>query len=57
MKGRRSASGKQQWKHQQHRRFQAGEPGDDIDMVKWSVLYELHQALQQRLGVLQLAAA
>lgn len=33
-------------------RFQAGELGDEIDFVEWSVFYEMYQAILQQLEVL-----
>ena len=30
-------------------RFQAAELGDDMDLVEWSVFWEMHQAAEQRL--------
>ncbi|MBC7226365.1 MAG: hypothetical protein H5T61_03945 [Thermoflexales bacterium] len=36
-----------------YRRFQAGELGDDMDFVEWSVFYEMYQALLKKLEVLQ----
>jgi len=35
-----------------YRRFRAGELGDGIDLVEWSVFYEMYQAILQRLEVL-----
>ena len=32
-----------------HRRFRAGELGDEIDFVEWSVFYEMHQAILEQL--------
>jgi hypothetical protein len=36
-----------------YRRFQAGDLGDDLDMVQWSAFYDMYQAVQQRLQILQ----
>lgn len=36
-----------------YRRFRAGELGDEIDFVEWSVFYEMYQALLERLEVLR----
>lgn len=36
-----------------YRRFQAGEPGDDIELVEWSAFYDMYQATQQRLNILR----
>ena len=33
-------------------RFRAGELGDGMDSVEWSVFYEMHQAILERLKVL-----
>ncbi len=35
-----------------YRRFRAGELGDGVDLVEWSVFYEMYQAILQRLEVL-----
>ena len=35
-----------------YRRFRAGELGDGIDFVEWSVFYEMYQAILERLEVL-----
>lgn len=35
-----------------YRRFRAGELGDEMDFVEWSVFYEMYQAVLQRLEVL-----
>jgi len=35
-----------------YRRFRAGELGDGMDSVEWSVFYEMYQAILQRLEVL-----
>ena len=35
-----------------HRRFRAGELGDEMDFVEWSVFYEMYQAILERLSVL-----
>ena len=35
-----------------YRRFRAGELGDGMDFVEWSVFYEMHQAILERLKVL-----
>jgi len=35
-----------------YRRFRAGELGDEMDFVEWSVFYEMYQALLQRLDML-----
>ena len=35
-----------------YRRFRAGELGDGMDFVEWSVFYEMYQAIRQRLDVL-----
>ncbi len=35
-----------------YRRFRAGELGDGMDFVEWSVFYEMYQAICQRLDVL-----
>lgn len=34
-------------------RFRAGELGDEMDFVEWSVFYEMYQAILQRLEVLE----
>jgi len=36
-----------------YRRFRAGELGDEMDFVEWSVFYEMYQAILQRLEVLR----
>lgn len=36
-----------------YRRFRAGELGDEMDFVEWSVFYEMYQALLERLEVLR----
>jgi hypothetical protein len=33
-------------------RFRAGELGDGMDFVEWSVFYEMHQAILERLKML-----
>ena len=35
-----------------YRRFRSGEVGDGIDLVEWSVFYEMYQAIRQQLDVL-----
>ena len=35
-----------------YRRFRAGELGDGIDFVEWSVFYEMYQTICRRLDVL-----
>jgi hypothetical protein len=35
-----------------YQRFRAGELGDEMDFVEWSVFYEMYQALLQRLEML-----
>ena len=35
-----------------YHRFRAGELGDGIGFVEWSVFYEMHQAILERLRVL-----
>ncbi len=35
-----------------YRRFRAGELGDEMDFVEWSVFYEMYQAILQRLEAL-----
>jgi len=35
-----------------YRRFRAGELGDDMDFVEWSVFYEMRKATQERLDLL-----
>ena len=35
-----------------YRRFRAGELGDEMDFVEWSVFYEMYQAILKRLDVL-----
>ena len=35
-----------------YRRFRAGELGDGIDFVEWSVFYEMYRAILERLEVL-----
>ena len=35
-----------------YRRFRAGELGDEMDFVEWSVFCEMYQAVLQRLEVL-----
>jgi hypothetical protein len=32
-----------------YRRFRAGELGDEMDLVEWSVFWDMHQATQKRL--------
>jgi hypothetical protein len=36
-----------------YRRFRAGELGDDIDWVEWSVFYEMRAGVRQRLTLLE----
>ena len=36
-----------------YRRFRAGELGDEIDFVEWSVFYEMYQAILERLEALE----
>jgi hypothetical protein len=36
-----------------YRRFRAGELGDEIDPVEWSIFYEMRAAAKQRLTVLE----
>ncbi len=33
-----------------YRRFRAGELGDDMDMVEWSIFWDMHQAAEKRLA-------
>jgi hypothetical protein len=35
-----------------YRRFRAGELGDEMDFVEWSVFYEMYQVTRQRLDML-----
>jgi hypothetical protein len=35
-----------------YRRFRAGELGDGMDFVEWSVFYDMHQAILERLKML-----
>ena len=35
-----------------YRRFRAGELGDGMDFVEWSVFYDMHQATLERLKML-----
>jgi hypothetical protein len=35
-----------------YRRFRAGELGDEMDFVEWSVFWDMHQATQERLDSL-----
>lgn len=35
-----------------YRRFRAGELGDEMDFVEWSVFYEMYQAILERLKVM-----
>ena len=35
-----------------YRRFRAGELGDEMDFVEWSVFYEMYQVARQRLDML-----
>lgn len=35
-----------------YRRFRAGELGDDMDFVEWSVFWDMHQAAARRLDAL-----
>lgn len=35
-----------------YRRFRTGELGDGMDFVEWSVFYEMHQAILERLKML-----
>ncbi|PSR19640.1 hypothetical protein C8255_01255 [filamentous cyanobacterium CCP3] len=36
-----------------YKQFNAGELGDSIDFVEWSIVYDMWQAVQMRLSVLQ----
>ncbi len=36
-----------------YRRFQAGEMGDEMDFVEWSIFYEMYVSVQKRLETLQ----
>ncbi|MGB3311306.1 MAG: hypothetical protein WBG32_21960 [Nodosilinea sp.] len=36
-----------------YQQFNAGELGDSMDFVEWSVFYDMWQSVQVRLGVLQ----
>jgi AraC-like DNA-binding protein len=36
-----------------YRRFRAGELGDEMDFVEWSVFYEMYQVTRQRLDMLE----
>jgi len=36
-----------------YHRFRAGELGDDMDWVEWSVFYEMRAGVQQRLTLLE----
>lgn len=40
-----------------HERFRAGQTGDEIDWVEWSVFYEMHRAVQERLSILMAEAS
>lgn len=35
-----------------YRRFRAGELGDEVDFVEWSVFYEMYRAILERLEAL-----
>ena len=35
-----------------YRRFRSGELGDGMDLIEWSVFYEMYQAIRQRLDAL-----
>lgn len=35
-----------------YRRFRAGELGDEMDFVEWSVFYEVYQALLEKVKLL-----
>ncbi len=35
-----------------YRRFRAGELGDEMDFVEWSIFYELHRVILERIEVL-----
>jgi hypothetical protein len=36
-----------------YRRFQAGELGDDMDMIEWSAFYDMYLATQRQLHLLR----
>ncbi len=36
-----------------YQQFQAGELGDDMDFVEWSIFYEMRDSVQKRLETLQ----
>ena len=36
-----------------YHRFRSGELGDGMDLVEWSVFYEMYQDIRQRLDVLE----
>jgi phage-related tail protein len=36
-----------------YQRFNLGELGDDVDFVEWSAFYDMHQAVSDRLKILQ----
>lgn len=36
-----------------YRRFRAGELGDSVDFVEWSVFYEMWESVQERLQILE----
>ncbi len=40
-----------------YRRFRAGERGDALDFVEWSVFYEMWESVRERLKALQAEAA
>ena len=38
-----------------YRRFRAGAMGDSMDIVEWSIFYEMWEAVRARLGMLEAA--
>ena len=40
-----------------YQRFRAGQLGDDIEFVEWSVFYEMHRGVQERLSILMAETA
>ena len=40
-----------------YRRFRNGELGDDMDLVEWSIFWDMHQATEKRLSWLGEAVA
>jgi hypothetical protein len=40
-----------------HQRFCAGQTGDEVEWLEWSVFYEMHRAVQERLSILMAEAS